>query len=295
MKKELIIVSFSGGRTSGYMCYILKKYFSHIYDFKFCFMNTGQEHENTLEFVNNVDKFLNLDLIWLEARIQDGRKGTEYEIVTFETADREGIYFEDMVSKFGLPDMNHIHCTREMKLRPIQLWKKNNGYKDCREAIGIRYDEFRRVKADKGYIYPLANFIKTTKEDVLSFWSKQPFDLEIPEHLGNCIWCYKKSDKKLKQVSIDMPEAFDFVRKLESKYSMIKNTTESNIEPRKMFRHNRNSEDIFNDTNLPYVPTWIKSNGVVDIENIENCGEECGVITVSELDDIEKSLLLKVK
>ena len=239
-------------------------------------MNTGQEHEKTLEFVNNVDKYFNLNLVWLEARVQKGRTGTKHEVVSYHTANRDGKYFEEVLAKFGLPDMNHIHCTREMKLRPIQHWKKVNGYKDNREALGIRYDEFRRVKNDKGYIFPLATIFKTNKQEVLEFWSNQPFNLDIPEHLGNCVWCYKKSDKKLRMVADDMPEAFDFPRILESKYSMIKNTSEANIEPRMIFRHNRCVDDIFNNTGLPY--------DISKLSDISDCGEECGVITASELE-----------
>lgn len=288
MKKETIVVTFSGGRTSGYMCYMLQTYLSHIYDFKYCFMNTGQEHEKTLEFVDKVDKQFNLNLVWLEAVINPKyRAGTTHKIVSFETACRDGYIFERLIAKFGLPDMHNMHCTRELKLRALHHWKKTNGYKDNRTALGIRYDEFRRVKNDKGYIFPLATIFKSTKQEVLEFWKEQPFDLEIPEHLGNCTWCYKKSDAKLKMVANDMPEAFDFIRYAEDKYSMIKNCTEYNLKPRKIFRHNRTADDIFNDTGLPYIPSWLSKNKDTR-EDIENCGEECGVITLAEFNKIEK-------
>ena len=41
------------------------------------------------------------------------------------------------------------------------------------------------------FIYPLIDW-DIEKEDILSWWEDQPFDLEIPEHLGNCVWCWKK-------------------------------------------------------------------------------------------------------
>ena len=47
--KNKILVSFSGGETSAYMIYyLLKKYPKHKY--KFVFMNTGEENEETLIF-----------------------------------------------------------------------------------------------------------------------------------------------------------------------------------------------------------------------------------------------------
>lgn len=186
LKKETIVVSFSGGRTSGFMCWYLQNYLNHIYNFVYIYANTGQEHEKTLEFVNNVDKLFNLNLIWVEAKVNEGRKGTSYTIVDFETASRNGEPFEEVIKKYGLPNKYFIHCTRELKLNPIHKWMADNGYKGCRQALGIRFDEFRRVKNDKGYIFPLATIGKFSKEDVLSFWKQQPFDLDLPEHYGNC-------------------------------------------------------------------------------------------------------------
>ena len=66
MKKKLT-VSFSGGRTSAYMCYILQTQYADKYDIQYVFANTGQEHENTLKFVDQCDKAFNLNLTWVEA------------------------------------------------------------------------------------------------------------------------------------------------------------------------------------------------------------------------------------
>jgi hypothetical protein len=271
VKKETIIVSFSGGRTSAYMSWWLKTYMSWLYDFKFVYANTGQEHPKTLEFVNNVDKYLELNLVWVEAVIHhEERKGTTHKVVNYETADRDGIVFEDMIKKYGLPNQNFIHCTRELKLRPIHHWMKVNGYKDCRQALGIRYDEYRRVKNDKAYIFPLATICRATKEDVLDFWSKQPFDLDLPEHLGNCTWCYKKSDKKLQMVRNSNPKFFDFPLAMEEKYSLVKCASKPDgIEPRKIFRHNRTAYDVLNDLNLPDNATLL-----------DECAEECGSVII---------------
>lgn len=46
---------------------------------------------------------------------------------------------------------------------------------DFRIALGIRYDEFRRVKLREDAIYPLATVAKITKAEILEWWQQQPF------------------------------------------------------------------------------------------------------------------------
>jgi len=88
-------------------------------------------------------------------------------------------------------------------------------------AIGIRADEIDRISRsaeENKLIYPLVHW-GVDKEDILTWWEDQDFDLEIPEHFGNCKWCWKKSYKKLMTIMVEEPEAFDFPRKMEKKYS----------------------------------------------------------------------------
>lgn len=258
--KENILVAFSGGRTSAFMCWWLKENFSHLYNLFFVFANTGQEHNKTLEFVDKVDKYLNLNLTWVEAcvPIADG-KGTTYRVVDFATADRIGNVFEQVIKKFGLPNKKYLHCTREMKNIPMYKWASANIGK-YRIALGIRFDEFRRVKLRQDAVYPLATIGKFTKQDILDFWSSAPFDLEIEEHQGNCLWCYKK----LALLASQNPEWFEFPRRMEEKYRFVK--TKDEIGERKIFRHFRTSEDILNNT------------GLVKNIKIDECAEECGSI-----------------
>ena len=44
------------------------------------------------------------------------------------------------------------------------------------------------------------------KEDVKAFWSKMPFDLEIEEHFGNCVFCIKKDEKRIELAARAEPE-----------------------------------------------------------------------------------------
>ena len=259
--KEHIIVSFSGGRTSAYMSWLLKEKFSHVYTFTFVYANTGLEHPKTIDFIKKCDKAFDLDIVYLEGEVHHTeRKSTSYKIVKAEDLAMNGEPFEEVIKKYGLPNQNYLHCTRELKINPIQHWMKDNGYKDCRRALGIRVDEYRRVKNDKAYFYPLAQIIPTTKEYILDWWSKQDFDLDLPEHLGNCLNCYKKSDKKLDLVAKEMPEAFNFFIEMEKKYP---------DEQRRIFRGHRTAYEVLHGLNRPSKETVI-----------EECAEECGSVII---------------
>ena len=222
--KEKLVVAFSGGRTSAYMGKYLIDNFSDKYEFLFVFANTGQEHDNTLEFVKQCDEAFGFNTVWLEAVVyHNERKSNGYKIVNFETASRNGEPFEEVIKKHGVPNMAFPICTRELKLAPIDNYLKDVGFKKSVRAIGIRADEMRRVRKDATeakIIYPLVE-ANVDKEDVLSWWKTQAFDLKIQEHQGNCKWCWKKSLKKHFINLRDNPEWYDFPQKMEETYPYV--------------------------------------------------------------------------
>lgn len=291
LNRENIIVSFSGGRTSAFMCQWLIENMSHIWNFHFVYANTGLEHEKTLEFVNKVDKYLNLNLTWVEAVIDPRpNKGTTYTIVDFESACRDNRLFKDMCSVYGLMNQTYIHCTRELKIQPIKKFAEDYfGKKNFRTALGIRNDEPKRWKTEfDTIIQPLASIVKISKQDVLDFWKSQPFDLEIEEHYGNCVGCYKKSDKKLKMIADENPQYFDAFIDLENTCSHIK--TKKEVEnggaDRVIYRHYRTAYEVKHNLNLPD-----------NLSEVDECAEECGSVTPDsifvEVEDMvyQKSLL----
>lgn len=223
--KEKMQISFSGGRTSGYMTKMLIDNMSDKYDFIVTFANTGMENDLTLDFVNNCDKYFNFNTIWLEAVVNEELgKGTTHRVVTYETASRKGEPFVDVVKKYGIPNASYLHCTRELKLQPMNSYLRSVGIhlRDIPTAIGIRADEKRRVNkkaAMTNIIYPLINTWPTDKQDVLDWWEDQPFDLNLEEWDGNCKGCHKKSFKKLfKQFDTD-PTILDWYETMENKYA----------------------------------------------------------------------------
>jgi hypothetical protein len=46
---------------------------------------------------------------------------------------------------------------------------------------------------------------QSEKSEILAFWREMPFDLEIQEHLGNCVFCIKKGDNKIELAARDEP------------------------------------------------------------------------------------------
>ena len=243
-----LLVSFSGGETSGFMAQWLKKHYIELgyENIVFVFANTGIENEQTLEFVDKCDNKFDLKLNWVEALVyQEERKSTGYSLTNFEYAKRKGEPFESIIKKYGIPNPATPHCTRELKQNPIKSFAKvwfND--EDYHTAIGIRRDETDRMNAEykkMGFIYPLINskMIPMTKPMINFYWKSMPFRLELKGYQGNCKTCWKKSDKKLFQIAKENPSAFDFMNEMELKYP---------IDPlghnKTFFRYNRSAKEI---------------------------------------------------
>ena len=220
---KTLVISFSGGRTSAYLTKKLLEQKDQWKEIIVIFANTGQEHEKTLEFINNCDKQLGFNTVWIEAVTHlDEKKSSTAKVVNFKTAARNGEPFEGVISKYGIPWSKAGHCTRELKENPIKNYLKERGLDRNNRvmAIGIRADEEHRTARNaeaNNFIYPLIDW-GIDKQDVLDYWEDQPFDLEIPEHLGNCVWCWKKSFKKLVTVMKQHPEAFEFPERMEKEH-----------------------------------------------------------------------------
>lgn len=194
-KDKKIIVSFSGGRTSAYMAY--KMQFSPEFaDFEkhYVFANTGKEREETLVFADRCDKEFGLNLVWVESVINQTKGiGVEWMRVDYHNANRTGFPFDEMVKKFGIPNIDFPHCTRELKERPMGKWANESVGGDFVWALGMRYDEKKRVKHSSNKIYPLIKTWPTNERMVREFWSRMPFDLGLKDYEGNCDLCWKKS------------------------------------------------------------------------------------------------------
>ena len=133
MTKPHIAVSFSGGRTSGYMTKLILDNWRDRYNIVVTFANTGMEHPKTLEFVHNCDKVFGFNTVWIESVPHPGeRRSSTHNIVTYETASRNGDVFERVIQKYGIPNLKFPGCTRELKVRPMQSYLRSIGlsYRD---------------------------------------------------------------------------------------------------------------------------------------------------------------------
>ena len=78
-----IVVSFSGGRTSAYLCSLIKKLHPEAV---FVFMDTGAEHPATYDFVCKCNDYFGLNLVCLRAKVsQEQGIGVGYEIIDIST------------------------------------------------------------------------------------------------------------------------------------------------------------------------------------------------------------------
>lgn len=263
-----IVVSFSGGRTSAKMAYLLKKNWSDSHELFFVIANTSKERRETLDFADRCDKEWGLGLVWLEAVVHDERKGCTSRVVDYATACRDGEVFEKVIQKYGIPNMNYLHCTRELKANPIKHYVEEVlGWSDYVIAQGMRIDEPKRIKPKKNVIYPLAHTWPTTKPEVLDWWKEQPFDLGLKDHQGNCDACHKKNILKLVRIAQEDEHVFDWWGKMEQEYGLAGYNEDGT--KRVFFRGQRSAQDVVAMSKLLVLPP------LPDDEEPEGCAESC--------------------
>ena len=209
------ILSFSGGRTSAYML--------ANYDFDLAiFCNTGKEAEGTLDFVRKCGEYFEKQIIWLEYTTDNVEK---FKIVDFNTANRDGKPFEQMIIKEKfIPNEFTRTCTKLLKIKTIQRYLKSLkiDLESVDMLLGIRKDEPRRYFKLKDSnrnkwqnIMPLYKD-NITENIVRQFWNLQPFDLSINTHLGNCDLCFHKKLSKKQKILSDNPNIADWWIKMEN-------------------------------------------------------------------------------
>jgi len=224
---EPTCISFSGGRTSAYMLYqVLQAHGGKLPDEAIvCFANTGKEDEATLKFVHDCETISNVPIIWLEYDYADEVKD-RWKKVDYQTASRNGEPFEKLIEKKKyLPNTFARFCTQELKIIPITKYFKSIEIEEFVTFVGIRADEPRRVAKMRGNKdikeTPLAK-AGIGVNDVLEFWSKQPFNLDTVtvngnSLLSNCDLCFLKKADHLLSLVRDNPERAVWWANMENK------------------------------------------------------------------------------
>lgn len=187
------VISFSGGRTSGYMLRRVLDAGLHA-DVHVLFADTGKERLETYAFVAEC--------------------GTRWG-VTVHHIERPGGFTQLITDRSYLPNPVTRFCTQELKIRPMRDWMLARGYEHWTNVVGIRADEPRRVARMKeaaerrserwDIVLPLAE-AGITEPDVMAFWARQPFDLHLNQHEGNCDLCFLKGPRKRQAIMRDRPD-----------------------------------------------------------------------------------------
>lgn len=211
------LISFSGGRTSGYMLYqILQAHGGTLPDdIHVTFANTGKETDQTLDFIQDCEHHWSVPIHWLEFRPGDKRRETLE--VNHTTASRNGEPFDMLIErKRFLPNPVMRYCTQELKIRVMDRYARAQGWDGWSNVIGLRADEKYRVAKARGRsdsrenLMPLAD-AGVTKKEVYGFWEKQNFNLLLPAvngktPMGNCDLCFLKGAKTIQALIRHKPE-----------------------------------------------------------------------------------------
>lgn len=209
-------VSFSGGRTSGFMLRKIIDAFGGTLpdDVRVVFCNTGLEHERTLDFIHEVETRWT-PVVWVEYCTLD--EAPSFRVVTFESASRKGEPFDALIRhRKMLPNIAAKFCSSELKTRTKARYvAATYGWSDFDSAVGIRSDEHRRLSKQRGegaenVVLPMVAAGHTI-QDVLAFWKAQAFDLLLPwgiNSFGNCVGCFQKNPDKLMWIMREQPEHF---------------------------------------------------------------------------------------
>ena len=210
------LLSFSGGRTSGFM---LREILDH-FDNKLpeqlyvVFANTGKEMDATLDFVRDCGERWNVKIHWIEWH--EEKKIVE---VNHNSASRNGEPYDKLINKRKfLPNPVTRYCTSELKIRPMKEFMMARGHKSWFNYVGLRYDEPHRVarlarakdKERWDSEAPLHGAKKTVR-DVAKFWDNCDFDLRLPgingkTPLGNCDLCFLKGKNTIMNIMKNYPE-----------------------------------------------------------------------------------------
>ncbi|MDF2140825.1 phosphoadenosine phosphosulfate reductase family protein [Paenirhodobacter sp. CAU 1674] len=210
-----IQIAFSGGRTSAYMLHHILEANGDLPDrVKVTFQNTGREMPETLDFVQECGGRWGVNIVWLEYRAMAPFFGR----VSHNSAARNGEPFEALIRKRKfLPNQNARFCTTELKVRTAKRYLRSLGWDYWTNCVGLRADEQRRIKpegvnlGDRWTVWQPLNNAGVSKMDVSAFWTRQPFDLRLPNvrgncWLGNCDGCFLKSEANIAALAREYPD-----------------------------------------------------------------------------------------
>jgi hypothetical protein len=283
-----IFCSVSAGYSSVMMAVKLREWFPD-HSIINVMANTSKETPESLEFMHECDIYYGLNLKWIEAIINPIKgKGTNFKIANFKDLELKGKIFEDGIKVYGIPSQVNKWCNRELKLIPLGKYADSVfGKNDYSIAVGIRVDEFDRVRKDyktNNVFYPLIDNEIDTKARNL-FWSKQPIQIKTPAFKGNCDLCFEKSNRKLMTILSEEPKTGDWWQDMVNKYGKIEKPTSPSYNDLlkkngriTFYRGYQDINDLVKQAQYPFSKAsdeYVYESDLLDLEG--DCGSGCQV------------------
>lgn len=198
-------LGLSGGRSSAFMLRkVLDAWGGALPDGgHVVFGNTGKEHPATYDFLERIAREW-CPVTWVEYVPEK----PWFRVASPSAADRTGEVFASLIRKRKyLPNPVTRFCTSEMKVLPTRRYMTSIGMPEYTTVVGLRADEPRRaakVRSDPTRDVAIPMYDAGHRiEDVRAFWSRQAFDLALPngdDAFTNCDLCFLKGRERLERV-----------------------------------------------------------------------------------------------
>lgn len=282
-----IFCSVSAGYSSVMMAIKLREWLPN-HNIVYAMANTSKERLESLEFMNECDIHYGLNLKWIEAQFHEHGTGATPKVVSYSELKTNGEIFEDGIKKNGIPFSKNKWCNRDMKLEVLRKYADSVfGKNDYSIAVGIRVDEFDRVRKDyktNNVFYPLIDNEIDTKARNL-FWSKQPIQIKTPAFKGNCDLCFEKSNRKLMTILSEEPKTGDWWQDMVNKYGKIEKPTSPSYNDLlkkngriTFYRGYQDINDLVKQAQYPFSKAsdeYVYESDLLDLEG--DCGSGCQV------------------
>jgi len=282
-----IFCSVSAGYSSVMMAIKLREWYPD-HNIINVMANTSKERAESLHFMNECDKYYNLNLVWIEAEFHEKGVGVTPNVVTYENLKTEGEIFEAGIKKLGIPSNVNKWCNRDMKVEPLRKYADSVfGRNNYSIAVGMRIDEIDRVRKDyktNNVFYPLMDH-KISKRERNLFWKDQPIQITIPAYKGNCDLCFEKSNRKLMTIIKEEPNLIDWWDRMIKQYGNIKKESSPSYNDlleenngMTFYRGYNTIEDLVKLAEQPFAKAtdeYIYESDLFDLEG--DCGSGCQV------------------
>ena len=195
------ILGISGGKDSAALAVHLR---DRIPDMEYVFCDTGKELNETYEFIDKLEAYLNKHIIRLPEELE-GNKNKNFD------------HYIELFNGY-LPSASNRWCTAELKLAPFE---KYLGEDKVINYVGIRADENRTgLISSKGNVKTVFPFREDNidKEGVLKILEQA--GIGLPTYYewrtrSGCYFCFYQSPKEWKGLKKRHPELFEKAKQYE--------------------------------------------------------------------------------